>query len=757
MRLLFPLLALPLAAAADGIFFDGPEVVKLDWNTTALRCADFNGDGLPDLALINQDRARIEFLLQRKDGPKPGEPERTSRDDRWNPVLELSRLDKQPLVIGRRAFALAVGDWNGDAKPDIAYTTDEKKLILRTQAGTGDWSAKKEFTLDSVSEDPESLLATDLNGDGRADLALLTETRLQLWHQSAPGTWAEAKAYALGQSKCGGLRHADLDGDGLTDLFYTSPEADAVFVRLQKKGGSYGQEWRLQIPSTRCWVHPVRLGKDTGLAWIRNDTGMVEVARLSRADAATATDRAASIRHAIPSTSDAKTGTTAYGDLDGDGHADVVLAEPKNARLWFFAGQPGGSFAEGREFPALSGIESLSISTIHGQPALVMLSPAEKSVGLSRWQKNRLTYPEVIHQSADTLLALTTGTLGTEKSPSIHALTESKGKVSLLTLSSSAQGTHHTPTTRELPSAPSKPAALRILDADQDGKGDLALFSTLAPMQILLTRQDEKAPFKRAEGLPDNLLNKLTPAALTTADLDGDGKDEFVIARDQLARAFRIGPDAKARTVEQFNAPDATAQISALVIAPPTAPGGTGPRALLADTAARKLYEMAPGPDGVFRAASTHALAGTTPEQCHLLPGPDAAALLLIGRTSFDLSPFAGPTLRLETVATFDSGLKDTAATDLLITAFTGAPADDILTLDNGKSRVIELFTTSGESPPAWTSALFFRVFETDPQYRGKVGLTNEPHDYLAPDLDGDGRPDLALLVHDRLLLYLRK
>lgn len=756
MRLLLPLLALPLAAAADGIFFDGPEVVKLDWNTTALRSADFNGDGLPDLALINQDRARIEFLYQRKGGPKPGEPERTSRDDRWNPVLELSRLDKQPFVIGRRAFALAVGDWNGDSKPDIAYTTDEKKLIVRTQAGSGDWSAKKDFTLDSVSEDPESLLAADLDGDGLADLALLTETRLQLWRQSAPGTWAEPKAYALGQGGCGGLRHADLDGDGLADLFYTSPDADAVFVRLQQKGGAFGREWRLQIPKTRCWVHPVRLGKDTGLAWIRDDTGMIEVARLARADAATASDRASSIRHAMPA-GDAKTGATAYGDLDGDGHADVVLAEPKNARFWFFAGQPGGAFAEGREFPALSGIESLAIAPLGGRPALVMLSPAEKSVGLSRWQKNRLTYPEVIHQSADTLLALTAGALGAEKSPGVHALTEAKGKISLLTLTWSAKDKTFTPAARELASAPAKPAALRIFDADQDGKGDLALFSTLAPMQILLSREDEKAPFQRADGLPDNLLNKLTPAALTTADLDGDGKDEFVIARDQLARAFRIGPDGKARTVEQFNAPDATAQISALVLAPPAAPGA-GPRVLLADTAARKLYEMAPGADGVFRAASTHALAGTTPEQCHLLPGPDgAAALLLIGRTAFDLSPFSGATLRLETVATFDSGLKDTAAADLLVTAFTGAPADDILALDNGKSRVIELFTTSGESPPAWTSALYFRVFETDPQYRGKVGLTNEPHDYLAPDLDGDGRPDLALLVHDRLLLYLRK
>lgn len=752
MRLALALLT-SSALAADSLYFDGPEVVKLDWNTVCPRSADFNGDGLTDIVLINQDRARLEFLLQRKDGVRPGEPERSSRTDRWNPILEVSRFDKQPLVIGRSAFALTVGDWNGDKRPDIAYVTDEEKLILRTQgAKAGDWAQKKEFMLDSVAGDTESLISPDLNGDGKADLALLTNTRLMIWPQSQEG-WAEPKSYVLGEPGCGGLRTGDLNGDGKADLFYTAPDADAVLVRLQQDAFSFGEEWRLETDTSRCWAHPIKLGKDaksTGLAYIHDTTGMVEVARLSTGDVEPNADRAVSIRYAMPA-SDAKGGAVALGDLNGDDIDDVVLTEAKNARLWFFAGGKDGSFREGREFPALSGIETITIADVDGdsKAELVVLSPSEKSIGLARWQKDRLAYPEVIHQSTDSLLTLATGKLAADKTASILAITEVKGKVGLVSLKWTPVEKKFTPISQELPSSPSKPNALRIIDANQDGRGDLALFSTLAPMQILISQTDAKVPFKRAEGLPDSLVNKLTPMALTSADVDGDDKAEIIVAKDQLARAFRVGADGKAVTVEQFNAPDSSSQLSAVLVAKVDGKR----RIFLADGAQKKLHEMAAGSDGVFRVAHTHAMSSLTADQLHLL----GDQLLAIGKTSFDLTPLAGRALRLDTVVSFDSELKDTRPSDLISAAFSGLGTDDLALIDFSASRVLEFFQPEEKSPVEWRSAMYFRVFETDPHFRGKSGRENEPHDYTALDLNADGKLDLALLVHDRLLIYLRK
>lgn len=746
-----------MAAGVEPLYFDGPEVVKIDWATACPRAADFNGDGLTDIAIINSDRARIELLLQRKDGVKSGTPEKTSREDRWNPVLEVSRFDKEPLVIGHAAMAMAVGDWNGDAKPDLAIVTDEDKLVLRMQDGKGGWTAKREFALDSVTEDTEVLAAADLNADGRTDLALLTNTRLLvLLQQGKPGEWAEPLGYALGESGCAGLHVADLDADKLPDLFYTAPEGDALLVRLQQgSGGGFGEEWRVEIPNSRHWLHPVRLGAGkTGIAWIQDETGMVEVARLTEAKAQPGSDRASTIRHAMPPT-ESKGGAVAYSDLTGDGNADVIMSEPKSARLWLFSGAKDGSFSQGREFPILGGVDSLIVADADGDQKndVLLLSSSEKAVGVAHWKEDRLAYPEIIHQAkeGENLLALAHGSIAAAPGL-IQVVMDIKSKPQLLTLA--AKDGKWSSSMHELSAltGSSRASALRVLDANQDGKGDLAVFSSIGPMQVLLSTAEAKTPFKRLEGIPDAFVSKLTPTALTTGDLDGDGKDEFIIARDQLARVFRAGADGKASVVEQFNAPDSGAEIHAALL---KRGADKKLRVVLIDTAHSRLYDLAAGGDGVYRSQHSHPLPAMTPDLIRLVQSSIGERLLLLGKSSFQITPLDGGSLQLETVATFDSDLKDTQPTDLIPAAFSGAEVDDIALLDTTRSRVIEVFQP--EKDREWVSSLHFRIFETDPHFRGKAGRENEPHDYTALDIDSDGKLDLVLLCHDRALFYTRK
>lgn len=749
-----------LGAQGASMYFDGPEVLKLDWDSRCPRAADFNGDGLADLAIISVGRARIEFLLQRAGGAKEAAPEASSRTDRWNPVLEVSRFDKRPLVIGQGAFTLAVGDWNGDKRPDIAYTTDEQKLVLRTQGKeSGDWTQTKQFALDSVSEDTETLICADLNGDGQDDLALLTKTQMMVLLQKAPGEWAPAQSYAMAEGGSAGLRVADLNKDKRPDLFYTAPHGGAILVRLQQDGVGYGEEWRVEIPTSECWVHPIRLGAgETGVTWLQEKTGMIEVARLSMGEAIENSELASTIRHSMPP-SDAKIGASTIGELTGDGIEDVVMADPKNARVWLFAGRADGTFAEGKSYPSLAGVESMAIADLDGDKAadLIVGSPSEKSVAKAVWAKGRLSYPEPLYTLPGTeqIVALTTGNWAADKTPSVLAIVEARSKTSLLNISWSSKEKKWLNTSTEIPSAPSKIIAIRRVDADGDGRGDIALFSSFSSMQILLNRADPKVPFLKVEGLPDSLVSKLPPSALSQVDLDGDGKLEMIACRDQFARVFTVAADGKARILDQINAPDSSAKIAAVMMSPAK---GNEPRVMLMlDGGLHKIHEMQTDAEGIYRVKHSHALPDVAVDDYRVINSEAGKRLLLLGKSSFELTPLGGAALRLQNVASFDSELKDTKPKDLLPAAFGGGGMDDLLALDTVGSHVLEFFHAANGKPQDWRSTMYFRVFEVDPQYRGKAGFGNEPHDYAAMDLNGDGKLDLCLLTHDRVLIYLRK
>jgi hypothetical protein len=74
----------------------------------------------------------------------------------------------------------------------------------------------------------------------------------------------------------------------------------------------------------------------------------------------------------------------------------------------------------------------------------------------------------------------------------------------------------------------------------------------------------------------------------------------------------------------------------------------------------------------------------------------------------------------------------------------------DLIAIDTRRS-LIEVLTRVGMQVK---SALHFSVFESDPNVKARGSQSGEPRETIVADLTGDGRNDLILLVHDRILLY---
>ena len=77
------------APAIPPIRLDGPEVAKIAWDSGAAVPADFDNDGRLDLALINNENAKLVILYQRNPGAgKDSAKQRVVSRNRWEPVLE---------------------------------------------------------------------------------------------------------------------------------------------------------------------------------------------------------------------------------------------------------------------------------------------------------------------------------------------------------------------------------------------------------------------------------------------------------------------------------------------------------------------------------------------------------------------------------------------------------------------------------------------------------------------------------------------
>src|SRR6185436_4876668 len=72
------------------------------------------------------------------------------------------------------AQALVVADFNGDGRLDLATGGDSRSFFLEHISlllGNGDGTFQKEVPLPSHAVNLRGLIASDLNGDGRVDLA----------------------------------------------------------------------------------------------------------------------------------------------------------------------------------------------------------------------------------------------------------------------------------------------------------------------------------------------------------------------------------------------------------------------------------------------------------------------------------------------------------------------------------------------------------------------------------------------------------
>lgn len=754
--LLLALLLLPWTVSAAGdepgappFGFSGMRILKLDGGGFGLAASDFDGDGIADLAVVNNAKARIDLYLSRPGGAPAAKPD---EDAKPNDLPEDARVEKKEVLTEKEVTSFVVADLNGDGRVDLAFYGKPKELVVLAGNGDGSFVESRTFPVTDGAEGRGALAAGDLNGDGRADLALLTEKQVALVLAREDGTLSEPVRVPRAVAQVSALGIADLDGDGRKDLLqFAAEHPRPVRVRFQESDGTLGPEIGLSMPPFRTIdVRDLVPGGGAEILAVPRTSGLFRMMALSsRTDGEKAGELGSLRIFPFADERSSKPRRLAVGDLDGDGRNDVVVTEPGTAQVALYRQAADGRLASPRLYPSLSETEAIAVADLDGdgRAEVAVLSGKEDAVGISTLDaEGRLPFPRSL-TVAGKPRAMAAGDLDGDGKPDLVVVT--KGETWQARVFS---GAAVEPRVVDLPGLDPKrddADALTIHDIDQDGRADLLLYDRYKMIRAFTANPD--GSFANAAAGADyagSLVEKKSPADTAVADLTGDGKPEFLVASQNFARGFVL-EKGRLTVKDQVNARGSGSRIQCVAAA--DLDGDGSPEVLFLDGDGNVLTRLSRGKAGVYEAVANQpigdfAFEGLTVAE---LNGDGVPDVIVLGRDRFGVLYSGASEIELREVSGFESVTKDGYLYGFAIGDLNADGRPDLAIADT-RNNMIELKWVDEKGQ--FHHGLKWRVFQEKMHEPRRSG--GEPRELVTGDFDGDGRVDLAILVHDRLILY---
>ena len=745
--LALPLMAACVAAEPAPIVLGGPEIARVSWDTCSLAAADFDGDGRRDFAVINNENAKIVLFYQRAPGDAAGKNARRAVvHDRWEPVVEDSRFEKVSLPTDQRHFAMVAGDFDGDGRPDLALTGAEDALTVRFQAADGTFSHTWKYKDFEPLPSTQNLCAADLNGDGRLDLAVLGKGKLLVFLQKPEGGFGEPIVYLTGEERMGQLFAEDADGDGKVDLLYLAGGGEGTMRwRRQTAPGEFSAEVSLPYSFPAYGAMPSRDAKGRLLFTRVNARSHLIERHVFTTSASEPGDTLLPTVHNMPV--GVKSSAHVLADFNGDGLTDVAFADANGAQIVLFLQQADGSFAEPRTFPSFSGITGIAPVSIPGvKGAALAVASRKEGLGISRLTADgRLGFPTSIPINGEPVSIAAMDGKAT-------VLVEEKGTWRLDTVST-ADGVKWTSVSRLLGPLKREPAGMITGDLNGDGRADLLLMIPREPALIFPGTADGPGePLKETAAIRSQLTD-LAPERVALVDLDGDKHARIIVAAAGYARSIRLVADTgDVAVADQFNArqPDNKLATPAFI----DLEGDGKPELVFSEAGSPFFQIMKKDASGVYRV--TRRLEGAPGESLKAIPIPlgreKIPHLLVAGREKFWTAPCSGSRTRLELVDSYDTDIQNCSYYQAVTANMSGDGKPVVVAFDKS-SNLIEFLAPGASAGQPWKSLMHFVLFDINLHFRGRKGETHV-RETLTGDFTGDGRPDLLMLVHDRILLY---
>jgi hypothetical protein len=282
----------------------------------AIATADFNGDGIPDVAVANNSANTVTIMLGNGDGT-------------FSPM-------PSPISTGSCPHAIAVGDFNGDGNPDLAVVNSQSSTVtILLGNGDGKFTSAPMIVSTGDYAYPQAVAMADFNGDGKLDLAVANESSntITILLGNGDGSFTPANSPSTGRCPYA-MSTGDFNGDGIPDLAVANACDNTVTILLGNGDGTFSSA---PVISVGTQPFSVAVGDFNGDGKLD-----LAVANVGGGNLSVLLGNGDGTFNVEPSISLSNPYAVAVADFNGDGIPDLAVAASSGVNV--FLGNGDGTF-----------------------------------------------------------------------------------------------------------------------------------------------------------------------------------------------------------------------------------------------------------------------------------------------------------------------------------------------------------------------------------------------------------------------------